>query len=47
MHALGHVQEQVHGEDGILVTGRYPASQAGMLDRFVVSRPGPAKKLRA
>jgi len=39
LHSLGHVQEQVHREDGILVTGRFPASQAGVLDPYVVRRP--------
>jgi GTP-binding protein HflX len=45
LHALGHVQEQVHGEDGILVTGRFPPSQAGVLDPYLVRQP--AKKRRA
>jgi GTP-binding protein HflX len=47
LHELGHVQEQVHREDGTLVTGRFPASQAGALDPFVVRRPVRARKLRA
>jgi GTP-binding protein HflX len=42
LHALGHVQEQEHREDGVLVTGRFPPSQAGMLEPFIVK--GPARR---
>jgi GTP-binding protein HflX len=47
LHALGHVQEQEHREDGVLVTGRFPPSQAGLLEPFVVKGPKPRKKVRA
>jgi GTPase len=39
LHELGHVQSQEHREDGILVTGRFPPSQDGVLRPFVVKRP--------
>ena len=32
LHALGHVQAQEHRDDGVLVTGRFPPSQGGLLD---------------
>jgi GTP-binding protein HflX len=47
LHALGHVQEQEHREDGVLVTGRFPASQAGLLKPFLVKEPKPRRKARA
>jgi GTP-binding protein HflX len=47
LHALGDVQEQVHAEDGIHVTGRFPASQDGILEPFLVRTPKAARKLRA
>jgi GTP-binding protein HflX len=47
LHALGHVQEQEHREDGVLVTGRFPPSQAGLLGPFVVQGPKAKKKTRA
>ena len=39
LHELGHVQAQEHREDGILVTGRFPPSQNGVLKPFVVRCP--------
>lgn len=39
LHGLGHVQEQVHREDGVLVTGRFPPSQAALLEPFLVREP--------
>jgi GTP-binding protein HflX len=49
LHALGHVQEQEHTEDGVLVTGRFPPSQAGLLEPFLVKAPAAraAKKPKA
>ncbi|HXN34548.1 MAG TPA: GTPase HflX [Opitutaceae bacterium] len=47
LHAFGEVQEQVHAEDGIHVTGRFPPSQAGVLEPFLVRNPKAARKLRA
>src|SRR5580658_6642204 len=47
LHSLGHVQEQEHREDGVHVTGRFPASQAGLLEPFMVKAPRPRKKIRA
>jgi GTP-binding protein HflX len=47
LHSLGHVQVQEHREDGVLVTGRFPPSQAGLLAPFVVKGAGPRKKVRA
>src|ERR1035441_1632617 len=42
LHELGHVQAQEHREAGILVTGRFPPSQDGVLKPFVVKPPLPA-----
>jgi GTPase len=47
LHALGDVQEQEHTEAGVLVTGRFPPSQAGVIAPFVVPDPKKKKKLRA
>ena len=47
LHALGHVQAQEHRDDGVLVTGRFPPSQGGLLDPFVLKSPGPRKRVRA
>jgi len=47
LHSLGHVQVQEHREDGVLVTGRFPPSQAGLLEPFVVKGPKPRKTVRA
>jgi GTPase len=44
LHSLGHVQEQVDGEDGILVTGRFPPAQAAALEQFRVLKPKAKKK---
>ncbi len=44
LHALGHVQSQEHREDGVLVTGRFPPSQAGLLDPFVVKAKRTRKR---
>ncbi|MGA2018299.1 MAG: GTPase HflX [Opitutaceae bacterium] len=41
LHELGHVQAQEHREDGILVTGRFPPSQNGVLKPFVLRRSAP------
>ncbi len=41
LHELGHVQAQEHREDGILVTGRFPPSQDGVLKPFVLRRSAP------
>lgn len=43
LHGLGHVQSQEHQEDGVHVTGRFPPSQAGLLQPFLVK---PAKARR-
>jgi GTP-binding protein HflX len=47
LHALGHVQEQEHRGDGVLVTGRFAPSQAGLLKPFLVERPVIGIKVRA
>ncbi len=48
LHALGHVQEQEHREDGVLITGRFPPSQGGVLEPFIAKAPKPrAKKPKA
>ena len=39
LHELGHVQSQEHREEGILVSGRFPPSQNGLLEPFVIRRP--------
>jgi GTP-binding protein HflX len=46
LHELGHVQVQEHREDGVLVTGRFPPSQAGALEAYVVRSTRPAGKLK-
>jgi GTP-binding protein HflX len=46
LHALGHVQEQEHREDGVLVTGRFPPSQTGLLQPFLYAPPPPKRKKR-
>ncbi len=46
LHALGHVQTQEHRDDGVLVTGRFPPSQAGLLEPFVLKGTGAARKVR-
>ena len=47
LHEFGHVQEQEHREDGVLVTGRFPPSQAGALEPFLFKSPKSKKKARA
>jgi GTP-binding protein HflX len=47
LHELGHVQELVHREDGTLVTGRFPPSQAAVIEPFVVVSKGARRKVRA
>ena len=47
LHALGHVQQQEHREDGVLVTGRFPPSQDGVLGPFVVKPKRAARKVKA
>lgn len=47
LHALGHVQTQEHRDDGVLVTGRFPPSQHGLLEPFILKAPEPRKKARA
>jgi GTP-binding protein HflX len=44
LHALGDVHEQEHREDGVLVTGRFPPSQEGLLAPFIFTPPKRAKK---
>jgi GTP-binding protein HflX len=46
LHKLGHVQEQEHREDGVLVTGRFPPSQAAALEPYLVKGARPAGRLR-
>ena len=46
LHALGHVQSQEHQEGGVLVTGRFPPSQAGLLDPFVVKAKRPRRRAK-
>jgi GTP-binding protein HflX len=47
LHALGNVQEQEHREDGVLVIGRFPPSQRGLLEPFILASPKRKKKIRA
>jgi GTP-binding protein HflX len=47
LHALGHVQAQEHRDNGVLVTGRFPPSQAGLLEPFVLRGAATRRKLRA
>ncbi|HWA09785.1 MAG TPA: GTPase HflX [Opitutaceae bacterium] len=48
LHELGHIHEQQHAEDGVLIQGRFPEAQAGFFAPFVVtagkSKAKPAKK---
>jgi GTP-binding protein HflX len=44
LHALGHVQTQEHRDNGVLVTGRFPPSQRGLLEPFVLKAPGSKKR---
>jgi GTPase len=46
LHELGNVQVQEHREDGVLVTGRFPASQNGALAPFLV-KDAKARSVRA
>jgi GTP-binding protein HflX len=46
LHELGYVQEQEHRDDGVLVTGRFPPSQAGIFGPYVLKDPVPKKKKR-
>jgi GTPase len=36
LHSLGHIQEQEHRDDGIFIRGRFPLSQAGFFEPFVL-----------
>src|SRR5476651_242038 len=36
LHQLGHIHEQEHEDDGVRIKGRFPASQAGFFQPFVV-----------
>ena len=38
LHALGHVQNEEQRDDGILIHGRFPASQAALFAPFVVTK---------
>jgi GTP-binding protein HflX len=46
LHALGNVQEQEHTDEGVLVSGRFPASQAGLIKPFLLPEPKARKKIR-
>ena len=44
LHELGHIHEQDHREDGVLIQGRFPSAQAGFFAPFVVpAKPAKAK----
>jgi len=47
LHALGHVQSQEHREDGVLVTGRFPPSQHGLLEPFMLKARSLKKRARS
>jgi len=47
LHALGHVQSQEHRDDGVLVTGRFPPAQRGLLEPFVTKAPAARLRSRA
>ena len=36
LHSLGHIQEQEHRDDGIFIRVRFPLSQAGFFEPFVL-----------
>lgn len=36
LHALGHIEEQEHRDDGILIRGRFPVAQTGYFEPFLV-----------
>jgi len=35
LHAIGHVQEQEHRDDGIFIRGRFPVTQSGLIAPYV------------
>jgi len=41
LHSLGHIQEQDHREDGILIRGRFPLAQTGYFEPFAVTTKAP------
>jgi len=44
LHELGHIHEQDHREEGVLIQGRFPSAQAGFFAPFVVpAKPAKAK----
>jgi len=47
LHALGHVQAQEHRDDGVLVVGRFPPSQTGLIAPFQVAEPRRKKQAQA
>ena len=38
LHKLGHIHEQEHEDAGVHIKGRFPASQAGFFEPFVVKK---------
>jgi GTP-binding protein HflX len=36
MHTLGQIHSQEHRDDGVLIHGRFPPTQAGFFEPFVV-----------
>jgi GTP-binding protein HflX len=43
LHATGHVQNEEQRDDGVLLRGRFPPTQAAFFAPFVV-QPKPARK---
>jgi GTP-binding protein HflX len=38
LHSLGHIHEQEHTDEGMLIKGRFPAAQTGFFAPFVVTK---------
>jgi GTP-binding protein HflX len=38
LHKLGHIHTQEHRDDGVLIQGRYPLTQASFFEPFVVTK---------
>ena len=47
LHTLGDVQSKEHTEAGVLLTGRFPPSQAGLIKPFLYVPPKRKTKAKA
>jgi len=37
LHGMGHIEEQEHREDGVFIRGRFPVTQTGFFEAFVLA----------